>query len=124
MRFNGSFLLFPIDIDNSINSGQVFLWEKDGTDWYGINGQNILKINKNGTIKAIINSQLNGMDYIEFGFFGTTANVIDEELVSEASKPANVVFNSFSLSSISGTIEASRDCCMGLSIVNPCRRDK
>ena len=39
---------FSIDIDNSINSGQVFLWEKDGTDWYGINGQDILKINKNG----------------------------------------------------------------------------
>ena len=48
---------FSIDIDNSINSGQVFLWEKDGTDWYGINGQDILKINKNGVIKSIINSK-------------------------------------------------------------------
>ena len=48
---------FSIDIDNSINSGQVFLWEKDGTDWYGINGQDILKINKNGVIKSIRNSK-------------------------------------------------------------------
>jgi N-glycosylase/DNA lyase len=48
---------FSIDIDNSINSGQVFLWEKNGTDWYGINGQDILKINKNGTIKSILNSK-------------------------------------------------------------------
>ena len=50
---------FSIDIDNSINSGQVFLWEKDGTDWYGINGQDILKINKNGIIKSVLNSKTN-----------------------------------------------------------------
>ena len=48
---------FSIDIDNSINSGQVFLWEKDGADWYGINGQDILKINKNGVIKSVRNSK-------------------------------------------------------------------
>ena len=48
---------FSIDIDNSINSGQVFLWEKDGKDWYGLNGQDILKINKNGAIKSIRNSK-------------------------------------------------------------------
>jgi len=48
---------FSIDIDNSINSGQVFLWEKNGTNWYGINGQDVLKINKNGTIKSILNSK-------------------------------------------------------------------
>ena len=50
---------FSIDIDNSINSGQVFLWEKDGTDWYGVNGQDILKINKNGIIKSVLNSKTN-----------------------------------------------------------------
>jgi N-glycosylase/DNA lyase len=48
---------FTIDIDNSINSGQVFLWEKCGSDWYGINGQDILKINKNAVIKSIQNSK-------------------------------------------------------------------
>ena len=41
-----------IDVENSINSGQVFLWEKDGDDWYGINGQDILKINNSGKIKT------------------------------------------------------------------------
>ncbi|MGY5146037.1 MAG: DNA-3-methyladenine glycosylase family protein [Candidatus Nitrosopumilus sp. metabat.KBP569_Feb_25m_nospike.7] len=48
---------FSIDVDNSINSGQVFLWEKYGSDWYGINGQDILKINKNAAIKSIQNSK-------------------------------------------------------------------
>jgi len=50
---------FLIDIDNSINSGQVFLWEKNEMDWHGINGQDILKINKNGVIKSIRNSKTN-----------------------------------------------------------------
>ncbi|MDC0036599.1 DNA repair protein, partial [Nitrosopumilus sp.] len=48
---------FSIDIDNSINSGQVFLWGKNDTDWYGINGQDVLKINKSGAIKSILNSK-------------------------------------------------------------------
>jgi N-glycosylase/DNA lyase len=48
---------FSIDVDNSINSGQVFLWEKYGSDWYGINGQDILKIDKNAAIKSIQNSK-------------------------------------------------------------------
>ena len=44
---------FTIDVDNSINSGQVFLWQKNEMDWYGIDGQNILKINQNGAIKSL-----------------------------------------------------------------------
>jgi len=46
---------FIIDIDNSINSGQVFLWQKSKNYWYGIDGQNILKINQKGKIKSIQN---------------------------------------------------------------------
>jgi N-glycosylase/DNA lyase len=69
-----------IDIDNSINSGQVFLWEKNGTNWYGINGQNILKINKNGTIKAIIDSKTN--------FFRKNDNI--QEIMESISKDKTV----------------------------------
>lgn len=36
--------LKKIDLDDTINSGQVFLWEKIGDDWYGVNGPEILKI--------------------------------------------------------------------------------
>lgn len=35
-----------INIDFSINSGQVFLWEKDQEIWYGINGTDVLAINE------------------------------------------------------------------------------
>jgi len=69
-----------IDIDNSINSGQVFLWEKDGTDWYGINGQNILKINKNGAIKSILNSKTN--------FFRKNDNI--QEIIQSISKDKTI----------------------------------
>ena len=71
---------FSIDIDNSINSGQVFLWEKDGTDWYGINGQNILKINRNGTIKSILNLKTN--------FFRKNDNI--QEIMESISKDKTV----------------------------------
>jgi len=33
-----------INLDYSINSGQVFLWEKYGNTWYGINGSDVVSI--------------------------------------------------------------------------------
>ena len=35
-----------INVDHSINSGQVFLWEKFGTKWYGVNGVDILLVDE------------------------------------------------------------------------------
>ena len=33
-----------INVENTIQSGQVFLWQKTDDFWYGVNGQNILKV--------------------------------------------------------------------------------
>ena len=41
-----------INVEFSINSGQVFLWKKNKKYWYGINGQDILKIDNVGQIKS------------------------------------------------------------------------
>ena len=71
---------FSIDIDNSINSGQVFLWERHGTNWYGIDGQDILKINQNGAIKSILNSKTN--------FFRKNDNM--QEIIKSISKDKTV----------------------------------
>ena len=71
---------FSIDVDNSINSGQVFLWKKYGTDWYGINGQDILKINKNGIIKSIRN--------LKTDFFRKNDNM--QEIIKSISKDKTV----------------------------------
>lgn len=37
---------FQINVDHTINSGQVFLWRKENGFWYGIHGQDILKIDE------------------------------------------------------------------------------
>ena len=71
---------FSIDVDNSINSGQVFLWEKHGSDWYGVDGQDILKINKNGVIKSIRN--------LKTDFFRKNDNI--EEIIKSISKDKTV----------------------------------
>ena len=46
-----------INVENSINSGQVFLWRKNKDIWYGVNGQDILKISKEGKIKSYQNAK-------------------------------------------------------------------
>ncbi|MGY5147053.1 MAG: DNA-3-methyladenine glycosylase 2 [Candidatus Nitrosopumilus sp. bin_7KS] len=46
-----------INVENSINSGQVFLWKKNKDMWYGVNGQDILKISKTGKIKSYQNTK-------------------------------------------------------------------
>ncbi len=44
-----------INVENSINSGQVFLWKKNGDYWDGINGQDILRVDKKGIINSYQN---------------------------------------------------------------------
>jgi len=46
-----------INVENSINSGQVFLWRKNKENWYGVNGQDILKISKLGDVKSYQNTK-------------------------------------------------------------------
>lgn len=37
-----------IDVGASINSGQVFLWERHGGCWYGVDGQDVLRVSGSG----------------------------------------------------------------------------
>ena len=43
---------YKINLENTINSGQVFLWEKKIETWYGVNGQDVLKIDCLGKIRS------------------------------------------------------------------------
>lgn len=65
-----------IDVDNSINSGQVFLWKKDKENWYGVNGQDILKITNTGKIKSYKNNKID--------FFRKRDNI--EKIIKSISK--------------------------------------
>ena len=53
--------IFHVDLDSSINSGQVFLWKKIGSKWYGVNGNDVIKcaIKKSGL--EINNNFVNGI---------------------------------------------------------------
>jgi len=46
-----------INVENSINSGQVFLWRKNNQYWYGINGQDILITDDFGNIRSYQNTK-------------------------------------------------------------------
>ena len=43
---------YRINLNNTINSGQVFLWKNESENWYGINGQDVLKIDYLGNVKS------------------------------------------------------------------------
>ena len=65
-----------IDVNNSINSGQVFLWKKNNSNWYGVNGQDILRITDSGKIKSYKN--------IKTDFFRKKDNI--DEIIKSISK--------------------------------------
>ena len=43
---------FEIDVDDTINSGQVFLWKKIDSKWYGVNGKKILILKEKLDVKS------------------------------------------------------------------------
>ena len=69
-----------INVENSINSGQVFLWKKTRDYWYGINGQDILRVDKNGVVNSFQNSKID--------FFRKNDNL--DEIIKSISKDKTV----------------------------------
>ena len=69
-----------INVENSINSGQVFLWKKNGEFWQGVNGQDILIIDNVGRIRSHQN--------IKTDFFRKKDDI--EKIISSISKDATV----------------------------------
>jgi len=49
---------YKIDLENTINSGQVFLWRKIQNYWYGINGKDVLRVDEFGKIKSFSKRRL------------------------------------------------------------------
>ena len=65
-----------INLENTINSGQVFLWAKQKEFWYGINGQDVLKISSLGKITSYSNKK--------YDFFRNGDNM--EKIIKSISK--------------------------------------
>src|SRR5574338_200933 len=55
-----------INVEHTINSGQVFLWEKFGTRWYGINGNDVLSVDE------IIPHEISSYQKTEYDLFRQT----------------------------------------------------
>ena len=49
---------YKIDLENTINSGQVFLWRKIQNYWDGINGKDVLRVDEFGKIKSFSKRRL------------------------------------------------------------------
>ena len=69
-----------INVENSINSGQVFLWRKKGNYWYGVNGQDVLRVDSFGDIKSYQN--------VRTDFFRKKDNM--EQIINSISKDNTV----------------------------------
>lgn len=52
-----------INLDQTINSGQVFLWKKSGDTWYGVDGQNVFAASQ-GDISSL---EKDGIDFFRKG---------------------------------------------------------
>ena len=75
-----------LNIDFTINSGQVFLWEKIKDSWYGVNGQDVLEFNeKSFKINSFAQNSLDFFreddDYAEI-----IQNISKDEVVKKAIK--------------------------------------
>ena len=40
-----------VNVGDTVNSGQVFLWRRDGRTWYGIDGRRILRVGPSGNVR-------------------------------------------------------------------------
>jgi len=77
---------FKVNLDYSINSGQVFLWKKIDTKWYGVDGKRILVLENAQKFKK-------NMKY-EVDFFRLDDNF---EKISNALKNDNYVRNALKM---------------------------
>ena len=69
-----------INVENSINSGQVFLWKKNKEFWNGVNGDDVLSIDKKGNINSYQNFKID--------FFRQNDNL--EKIIKSISKDKTV----------------------------------
>ncbi len=69
-----------INVENSINSGQVFLWKKNKEFWNGVNGNDVLRVDIDGNINSYQNYKID--------FFRQNDNI--EKIIKSISKDKTV----------------------------------
>ncbi len=69
-----SLIVKELNIQKTINSGQVFLWEEFDDSWYGIDGQNVIKVKK----KPVVLLSSTNCEYSFFRFDDNVDEIFDE----------------------------------------------
>ena len=68
---------YKINFDHSINSGQVFLWEKIDTKWYGIDGKKVLVLENSQKFKKNMKLFLKNKKFVT-----ANVNLFNDKLIS------------------------------------------
>ncbi len=68
-----------INLDQTINSGQVFLWKKHDNIWYGVNGQNVFAANQ---------AKIDSLEKDEMDFFRKSDDL--EKIFKDISKDKTI----------------------------------
>ena len=72
---------FEVNLDDTINSGQVFLWKKINSKWQGVNGKKILILEDNLDVK---NKEINDFFRFEDNFQKIKKELSKDEVLRKA----------------------------------------
>jgi N-glycosylase/DNA lyase len=75
-----------INIETTINSGQVFLWNKIGDRWIGVDGQDIIVLNQSPFSTRSSSNKINNFFREEDNIKKILANISRDKIVSRAVK--------------------------------------
>lgn len=76
----------PYNIDDTINSGQVFLWQNHENIWFGIDGQNIIQINHKPSQNMILSQKARNFLRDGDDFSKIVKSISKDKIVKEAIK--------------------------------------
>jgi N-glycosylase/DNA lyase len=75
-----------IDIENTINSGQVFLWNKIGEQWVGVDGQDILILNQSSFDARSLSGNIDNFLRTDDNLKKILSNIVKDKIVQRAVK--------------------------------------
>jgi len=76
----------PYNVHDTINSGQVFLWQNHENIWFGIDGQNIIQINHKPSQNMILSQKARNFLRGDDDFSKIVKSISKDKIVKEAIK--------------------------------------
>ena len=76
----------PYNIHDTINSGQVFLWQNQGNIWFGIDGQNTIQISHKPSQTVILSKKARNFLRDDDDFSKIVKGISKDKIVKKAIK--------------------------------------